>query len=532
MESINNIGHENSFQAALLASADRIEKKGNVGGDSAAKHVIEIIDGDDKTILFQDELGEPFVRLNVNDHNEIWSCKSKQFRRWISNAFWKKYNKPPAPDALRSALNIIEARACFECKKFRLFNRVAVFEDAIWYDLADKDWRAVKITASGWEIVADPPILFRRYRHQDAQCTPVSDGDMKAILKHVNITDQRHQLLFMVYIISCFIPGFPHPVPNIYGRPGSAKSAMSKLLKKLIDPSQIEVVSLPTDLAQLAQTVAHHWFLCFDNISYMSEATSDMLCKVVTGSGFSKRELYSDDEDIIYSIKHCIALNGVNLPATKGDLLDRSILFELQKVERREEKKLLQEFERDHPLILGAIFDAVAGAMKIYPSLDISNLPRMADFTLQGCAIAEALGYPRDEFLEAYRANISTQNAAVLAEHIESSLLVDFMDGQESGEWVGRYSELLDKLKKLALDQKINEKLLPKSPNALSRRLNVLKPNLEEAGISITSQSSGQRLVTIRKVTRNVAPTANIATAIPEFDQAVGDVDEYTTGSA
>ena len=31
--------------------------------------------------------------------------------------------------------------------------------------------------------------------------------------------------------------------------------------------------------------------------------------------GFSKRELYSDDADVIYNFKRCVGLNGINIVA-------------------------------------------------------------------------------------------------------------------------------------------------------------------------------------------------------------------------
>ena len=59
---------------------------------------------------------------------------------------------------------------------------------------------------------------------------------------------------------------------------------------------------------------------------------SDQLCRAVTGSGFTKRELYSDDNDIIYNFRRCLGFNGINLAATKADLLDRGIIMALERI--------------------------------------------------------------------------------------------------------------------------------------------------------------------------------------------------------
>ena len=85
----------------------------------------------------------------------------------------------------------------------------------------------------------------------------------------------------------------------------------------------------------------------FDNLSELSEGCSDMLCRSVSGYGFSKRELYTNDDDVIYNIKRTIGINGINLTATKPDLLERSILIALERISTENRK---QESEIDQSL--------------------------------------------------------------------------------------------------------------------------------------------------------------------------------------
>ncbi len=115
----------------------------------------------------------------------------------------------------------------------------------------------------------------------------------------------------------------------LHGEQGSAKSTLQELIKMLVDPSSILTLTFPRDINELVQKLSHNYIAYFDNMSNIPEWISDQLCRAVTGSGFSKRELYSDDDDIIYNFKRCIGLNGINLAATKADLLDRGIIIEL-----------------------------------------------------------------------------------------------------------------------------------------------------------------------------------------------------------
>ena len=100
----------------------------------------------------------------------------------------------------------------------------------------------------------------------------------------------------------------------------------ARMLRRLVDPSSMETLSLPRDQKELVQTLAHHYVAMFDNVDTLQPWQSDMLCRACTGEGFSKRQLFAVDDDIIYSFRRCVGLNGINIAATRADLLDRSIL--------------------------------------------------------------------------------------------------------------------------------------------------------------------------------------------------------------
>ena len=133
----------------------------------------------------------------------------------------------------------------------------------------------------------------------------------------------------------------------------------------------------------------------------------------------------------------------------------------------------------------------------------------MADFTIWGCAIAEALGYTRKEFLDAYFSNLEVQNKEVLYENLVAATLLSFMDGKS--DWNGTPTELLEELQNSDENQKIvNQKGFPKAANILSRRINELRTNLAEAGMYITRDDGKQRIINITyKQEENTDDTVN-----------------------
>jgi len=484
------------------------------GKKSAGDRLVGIVENQVGLTLFHNELKDPYVQMPIAGHKEIWSCKSKMFKRWLAKIFRETYQKTPANDAINTAITVLEGKASFDGPEHVLHNRIAWHDGAIWYDLADPEWRVLKITPAGWEIIIDPPILFRRYSHQRAQVEPACDGNAKELLKFLNIQDEDQKLLLLVWVVSCFIPDFPHPIPIFYGAQGSAKSLLCKLLRKVIDPSAIEVASFPNDTNEFVQILAHHYCIFFDNVSRLPDHVSDTLCKAVTGDGFSKRELYSDDDDIIFAFKRCLGINGINLSAKNPDLLERSILFELERVppeQRKREQELLQEFENERPRIVGGIFDAVAKAMQIKPSIQLDSLPRMADFVVWGCAIAEALGYTKKQFLDAYYRDIKSKNEEVLYESLVATIVIELMGTRDA--WEGSPSELLKEMTSLADGLGINttqEREWPKAANALSRRLNKLKTNLADAEIKVGDRvENKRRLIYLSKNSRDLSLDGN-----------------------
>lgn len=515
-----------------VASAMRMHREGNraIGEERGApkdnqrKSQADIlVKLADSAFLFHDGVQEPYARFTIGEHHEVWRCRSKQFKRWLAGRFWEQQGKAPNTDAINSALNVIEGKACFEGPERRLHNRVSFHEGALWYDLTDERWRAVRVTRDGWQVVDNPPILFRRYAHQAAQVEPVPRGDPRDFLKYVTLREEADKLLLLVHLISSYIPDIPHPIPQLHGPSGSAKTTLFRLLRRLLDPSAVEVLTLPTDKNDFVQMLSHHWAAYFDNVTYLSDWVSDALCRACTGEGFSKRELYSDDEDVIYAFRRCVGLNGINVAAAKPDLFDRVILFGLERIppgERREERELWSHFEQARPHILGGIFDTLVKVLSILPYINHAALPRMADFARWGCAIARALGYPETHFLTAYGANIRTQNEEAVQSNPVAAAILALTEDRDR--WQGTASALLEKLEAVAEEQKISTKSKgwPKAAHVLTRRLREVKTNLADIGIELDIQhtQSGSIVAIQKSAQESVSTVSSISGATKATD--------------
>ena len=136
----------------------------------------------------------------------------------------------------------------------------------------------------------------------------------------------------------------------LHGEQGSAKTTLQELIKMLVDPSIVKTLTFPRDINELVQQLSHNYIAYYDNISIIKEQISDALCRAVTGSGFSKRQLYTDDDDIIYNFIRCIGFNGINLAATKADLLDRGIIIQLERI-LKENRRKIEDIWKDFEIL-------------------------------------------------------------------------------------------------------------------------------------------------------------------------------------
>jgi hypothetical protein len=519
---------------ALFDSAKPAEER-----KSKSKSQASVLVGvTDEAELFHTSDGDAYATIPINGHHETWALKSRGFRDWLSKRYYEAERSIPNAQAMQDALNTLQGIARHEGQSFEIHTRLAAKDDCIWLDLCDEEWRVVRISAEGWEIVCEAPIKFRRTKGMRALPAPARGGSISQLRGLVNATDADWVLLIS-WLVAAFRPGYPFPVLVIHGEQGSAKSTVSKMLRELIDPNVAPLRSEQRDERDLMLAATNSWVVALDNLSKLPVWLSDALCRLSTGGGFATRTLYENDEETLFIAMRPIIINGIEELTTRSDLLDRSVIINLPAIspeKRRPESEVWPEFERVRPFVLGSLLDAVSYSMGNVGSVRLDQKPRMADFSLWATAAEESFGLERGAFISAFMGNRESANALALEASPIAATLVELVE--QRGAWKGSASDLLEALNQRASDETKKQQGWPKRPNSLSGALKRIAPNLRAAGIECnmgrTKAGSFINLEYRGKSSSTpspASPSAESAFTVESEDDGRGDDAEYDARS-
>jgi hypothetical protein len=439
-----------------------------------------------------------FAYVPVEDHRETIAVRSRKFRAFLITKYHTAGRKGVSSSAIEEAIAFFEGEALCG-KELAVHTRLATHGAAIYLDLCNNRWEAAEITADGWRVILESPVKFQRTRGMLALPTPTRGGSIWDLRRFVNVANDDDFTLLTAWTLGAMRPDLPCPMEVLHGEQGSAKSTTAKVQKKLIDPAEPLLRSLPREGRDLYIAGSNSWIVSLDNVSGLPVWLSDDLCRLATGGGFATRELYSDDEEKIFSALRPIILNGIEEIATRSDLLDRCILIELPMIpneKRRAEADFWREFEQVRTRILGALLDAVACGLKNLPTTELESCPRMADFATWIVACEPALCWPSGTFLRAYERNRGEANSLSVEASVIGTLIQQIA---AQGEWIGTATELWKKLGELAGLDAQKQPGWPKNGRSVSGQLKRIAPNLRAQGVIVNwlSRTSGRRQIQI-----------------------------------
>lgn len=451
--------------------------------------------------LFHAADGTAFADLDVNGHRETWPVRTKGFKRWLARQFYEATDGAPSSEALQSALNVVEAKAHFDAPERPVFIRVGGIDGNLYLDLGDEAWRAIEITTTEWRVVENPPVRFRRAAGMQPLPVPTPGGSVETLRSFLNVQSDTDFVLVVAWALAVLRNRGPYPVIVLSGEQGSAKSTFSAILRSLLDPNTAPLRALPREDRDLFIAANNGHVLAFDNVSGLPPWISDTLCRLATGGGFAVRQLYTDQDEVLFDAARPVILNGIEDIVTRPDLADRAVFLTLEAIpeeRRRPEAELWTAFEAERPKVLGVLLDAVVLGLRKLPETQLERLPRMADFALWASACETAI-WPEGTFWSSYCGNRDdTVENVIEADPVAAAVRAVM---EERTEWTGTATDLLGALAETAGERVAKSKSWPASPRALSGRLRRAATFLRKIGIEIDYIKEGRARTRIIHIT-------------------------------
>jgi hypothetical protein len=454
--------------------------------------------------FFRSADGRFHAQVPVDNRREIYWLKSTAFRDWLIERYQNERGELPQAGAVRRVLTSLEARARFDRSMPAVHVRVGRDREQgrgdFYIDLGDSSGKAVKIDAGGWLVVDQPPVHFWRPGGQLPLPVPTRGGSIERLRPYLNLTEPDFRLL-VGWMTAALLPEGPYPILAVHGEQGSAKSTLAKVVRLLVDPQASPVLAPPRSTRDLMVTAYGGWLVVYDNISELPNWLSDSLCRLATGGGYAGRALHTNEERSIIHAERAVILNGIDEFVRRDDLADRCVFLGLPAIiptSRRAEIEFWQSFRSEYPAIFGGLLDTIVGGLRVLPSVNLSTLPRMADFARFGEAVGRGLGWPEETFLSVYEGNRREAASASLEESPVARVLLESAALGGLRGWTLSPTEMLEDLSEEVPRVVRASARWPKTPRNFSNELRRIAPSLRTRGISVTfSRTCDSRSITI-----------------------------------
>jgi hypothetical protein len=393
----------------------------------------------------------------------------RSLRHELARIYFEKTKVAANAQALADALLVLEGEANgADPSEVALRVGRDPVDGRLVLDLGRDDGQVVLIGAYGWEVTDRSPVLFWRTNATLPLPIPDEMGSVDDLRGMLNVSDADCPLI-LAWLICALIPDMPHPVLLLKGEHGTAKSTVARLLTSLLDRCASQLRTAPRNVEDWAVACAGSWMTCLDNVSDVQPWLQDAICRAVTGDGLLRRELYTNSDVTVLAFRRVIALTSIDPGPLNGDLADRLLTVELERIpdtERSSEYDMEAKWSTMQPGVLGGLLHVTVNVLRALGPVRHTNLPRMADFARVLIAVDEVkrtTGY----------ATYTEQTGRTAEQVADADSVAIAIREQITAEWTGTAGELL---KILTSDRPPTD--WPSTPQGMGGRLTRAAPTL------------------------------------------------------
>jgi putative DNA primase/helicase len=478
--------------------------------DNDTKNTSDLLIGfvSDSCELFHNKNKECFAKINIDSRTEVWDISSTGFSDWIRGEYFRTTSKGIPDNKLHEIIPTLKALAIHKGYEQEVFMRVAQVDNKIYIDLCDKDWNVIKITKDKWEVIDKSPVSFIRNSYMLPMQRPVgsyknpSNHNIDLLKKHINVKDEDFVLVIGVLMMYLQYGDGGMPLLIINGEAGTGKSTFTKMIRELVDPNSEPILMHPKE--DVVPIIANsNYVISLDNLSGIRKTFSDLLCTIATGTSYITRKHYTNKEMSVISMKRPVILNGIEDFASRDDLVRRSVILELSKIDDdniADDSEVMDNFREDVPAIFGALCTGLMTALKNIDTVQINNITTMSRFCRWSGAAMPAFNWTADMFMKNYHTNLKRSYIIVLETSPFTATILRIFDEEPDTDWDGtpiEFKEYLENSRHID-DYIVRSKYWIRSAKGV---MNIIKRNrkaLGKVGITVETYTPGGNKTRIR----------------------------------
>jgi hypothetical protein len=315
------------------------------------------------------------------------------------------------------------------------------------------------------------------------------------------ITPEQQKKALTIWM---FMLAFPDLMPTkplllVEGAQGAGKTASILLLQLILMGAKRPMILRRNQEDDFGVTLLRAPIALFDNTDSYIDWVPDAVCAYATSGQWTKRKLYSDDQEVVIKPHAFIAVASKN-PASfrREDTADRCIILRLERRARfmrfeRLERQALQDRARLLGEYLWYVQQLVADIRTIHDDDAESETHRMADFAAFGRRVGRVLGWSIDDVSDLMLALQSERDAFIneedpLLDVLQKWIVYPARSGlRNPGRLISVFG-LLSELETIAQADNISWKY---SPKTLVQKLR--SPHIEREFHIEMSMSNGQK---------------------------------------
>ena len=483
----------------------------DLAGLKSRDGLLAICDG---AMFWQSADQEAFATIPVGDHVEHLAVRSREFAQWLLHGLAHRYTQRGRPASatdsiVRDVRAHAEAQARYAGKTHRVVHRILEHEETVFIDRGTADWSAIAVTQTGRSVVPQAPTPILRSKRVAPFPEPSQRGSLGPLRRLLRHLDRDTFILLVGWCLGALLPRGPYPILVLVGEQGSGKSVLARLVQRLVDPINGDLLQPPGNTRDLVAAAKLNRVLMFDNLSSVSPELADGLCRLATGGEIGGRALFTDHDSASFTACRPIVLNGIPDLATRGDLADRAIMLRLPVLTkgRMTERDWTGTVETASSPTFAMLLDALSCGLRNLASTPTCPDIRMADFARFVAAAEPCLPWRAGSFLAAYRQSRRETTVGLAVGDPVQTAVQTFMT--QRPQWDGLVSELFTELTRLGTSNGKPPSGWPGNARWFSESLRRSTPTLRAFGIDCRERrGNAGKIVRLSRTATLAAPAS------------------------